>query len=399
MTVYSHSRLSTFEQCSLKFKFKYLDKVETVVEQAVEAFLGSVVHRALEKLYKDLKFQKSNSLEELLIYFNLEWKKNWNKEIIIVRKDYTEENYRKMGEQFITDYYKKYFPFYQSRTIDLEKKVSIKLDKHGLYQMQGFVDRLASPVDGVYEIHDYKTNASLPLQEYLEEDRQLALYAIAIKQMYQDVKDVKLIWHFLAPNKEVVLQKTEEQLEKLKQETIELIKKIEAEKEFKPKVSALCDWCQFRSICPEWSHLYNLEKKPLNKYFGDQGVNLVNKYADLYNQKEHLEKEIELLKEALITFAKENKITTIFGSDNKTKIYTYDNLKFPSSDDPRREVLEKLIEQFGLLKDVSRVDLIKLSNLIKSQQLSPEVLQELDKFYTKEQTNIVKVSKFEKKEY
>ena len=50
MTIYSHSRLSTFEQCALKFKFKYLDKVETDIEQTVEAFLGDFVHRALEKI-------------------------------------------------------------------------------------------------------------------------------------------------------------------------------------------------------------------------------------------------------------------------------------------------------------------------------------------------------------
>ncbi len=399
MTIYSHSRLSAFQQCALKFKFKYLDKIQTEVEQTIEAFLGDFVHRTLEKLYKDLKFQKQNSLDELLVYFNTEWKKNWNKEIIIVRKDYTEENYRKMGEQFISDYYKKYHPFNHTKTIDLEKRVIIKLDNNGVYQLQGYIDRLASPQDGVYEIHDYKTNASLPLQEYLQEDRQLALYAIAVKQMYQDVKDVKLIWHFLAPNKEVVIQKTEEQLEKLKQDTIKLINKIESEKEFKPKVSSLCEWCQFKPICPEWSHLYNLEKKPLNKYFGDEGVNLVNKYAELYNQKEHLEKDIDLLKEAIIKFAKDKKITTVFGSDNKTKIYTYQNLKFPPSDDPKRDVLEKVIKQLGLEKDISKIDLIKLSNLIKSHQLPEEILQELEKFYTKEETNIVKLSKFEKKEY
>ena len=28
MPVYSHSRLSTFEQCPLKFKFRYIDYVE-----------------------------------------------------------------------------------------------------------------------------------------------------------------------------------------------------------------------------------------------------------------------------------------------------------------------------------------------------------------------------------
>jgi putative RecB family exonuclease len=50
MTVYSHSRLSCFEQCPQKFKLQYIDKVETDVEESVEAFLGSRTHETLEKL-------------------------------------------------------------------------------------------------------------------------------------------------------------------------------------------------------------------------------------------------------------------------------------------------------------------------------------------------------------
>lgn len=49
MTVYSHSRLSCFEQCPQKFKLQYIDKVETEVEESVEAFLGSRTHETLEK--------------------------------------------------------------------------------------------------------------------------------------------------------------------------------------------------------------------------------------------------------------------------------------------------------------------------------------------------------------
>ena len=40
MTVYSHSRLSCFEQCPPKYKLNYIDKVETEVEEGIEAFLG-----------------------------------------------------------------------------------------------------------------------------------------------------------------------------------------------------------------------------------------------------------------------------------------------------------------------------------------------------------------------
>ena len=173
MTMFSHSRLSTFEQCKLKYKFKYIDKVEAPVQQTVEAFLGSVVHAALEKLYKDLRFEKLNTIEELLEWYNREWKKNWNEKIIIVRNEYTEENYRKMGERFIRDYYRRYYPFKEGKTIALEQKVKIRLDPEGKYIMRGVIDRLSCREDGVYEIHDYKTNFTLPFKEYLKEDLSL----------------------------------------------------------------------------------------------------------------------------------------------------------------------------------------------------------------------------------
>ena len=66
--LFSHSRISTFEQCPLKFKFQYIDEAETEGFEGVEAFLGSRCHEALEKLYKDLKFQKILSLPELIKY-------------------------------------------------------------------------------------------------------------------------------------------------------------------------------------------------------------------------------------------------------------------------------------------------------------------------------------------
>lgn len=50
MPIYSHSRLSTFEQCPNKYKLHYIDKVETEAEQSIEAFLGSRAHETLEKL-------------------------------------------------------------------------------------------------------------------------------------------------------------------------------------------------------------------------------------------------------------------------------------------------------------------------------------------------------------
>ena len=89
-----------------------------------------------------------------------------------------------MGEKFITDYYNKYKPFDQGKTISLEERILIKLDDSGNYKLQGFIDRVMESKEGYYEVHDYKTNSRLPLAEYLDNDRQLALYAIGVKERY-----------------------------------------------------------------------------------------------------------------------------------------------------------------------------------------------------------------------
>ena len=70
MATYSHSRISTFEQCSLKYKYRYIDKVETEIVRTIETFMGDLVHQTLEKLYKDLKFQKVNTVDELVDFYN-----------------------------------------------------------------------------------------------------------------------------------------------------------------------------------------------------------------------------------------------------------------------------------------------------------------------------------------
>ena len=75
MPIYSHSRLSRFENCKLSYKYCYIDRIRKE-EQGVEAFLGSRFHETMEKLYAELKF-KTATLDELKAYFNELWDKNW----------------------------------------------------------------------------------------------------------------------------------------------------------------------------------------------------------------------------------------------------------------------------------------------------------------------------------
>lgn len=397
MTVYSHSRLSTFEQCPQKFKLQYIDKVKTEVEQSVEAYLGSRTHEVLEKHYRDLMHFKENTLNELLEFLHDEWEKNWNDSIVIVKKDYGPENYLKMAEKFITDYYNRYKPFDPGKIIAIEKRIMVNLDDAGEYKLQGFIDRLTETDDGYYQIHDYKTNSRLPLPEYIQNDRQLALYAIGVRGKYPDARNIRLIWHFLAFDKEIDSTRTDDELEKLKLETIALIDKIEDATEFPTKPSGLCDWCEFKPICRQWSHLYKLEDKPVNEYLKDPGVKLVNRYTDLQSKKKQitldLYAEIEKLEEAIIKFAEKECVDVVFGSNNKVKVKTQTRFACPSKNSKERLELEQIIRDSGKWDEVAQLDTAAINKIIQGNTWDEQLIEVLKKYVKYEESKRLYLSK------
>ncbi len=389
MGIYSHSKLSCFEQCRYLYKLKYIDKVEIEIPTTIEAFMGALVHRVLEKLYRDLMYQKLNSKEELINYYNMLWDKEWTDSILIVNKNYTQNNYRAMGERYISDYYSTYFPFDQSKTIALETKSVIRLNNKHSYHVR--IDRLSEQKKGVYEIRDYKTNSRLPPQAVLDEDRQLAMYSIWVKNTFKDARQVKLIWHFLAFNKEMVSERTDEELAELKNQVLELIDKIESCTSFPTNVSTLCKWCIYRQICPEFRHEYELQQKNVEDFKKDSGVVLVDKFSELKAKEAELKKDLLLLRERLIEFASQKNLNRIYGSNTAVSIKKDKRLKFLPKN--KRAALERFIKQNGLWEKYSTLDTSLLSKDIISGRISDKILWGVKSFYKEEDSIVVRIIK------
>jgi putative RecB family exonuclease len=269
MTVYSHSRLSSFEQCPLKFKYRYLDKIKPDVEDSIESHLGKAVHATLEWLYMEVKKNILPSIEDIIKYYSEEWEKTFNPETRIVRKNMSAKDYFNKGVQFLVDYYMKHKPF-NDGTLEVEKRIAIDLDQEGKYKIRGFIDRLVYNLkEKRYEIHDYKTANMLPTQEKMDQDRQLALYSIAIKDIHGYDKEVVLIWHYLAHNTKIISKRTNEQLAALKRQTIALIDTVENATEFPHYISALCGWCEYKTMCPAFGGK-QLERQKKIKDFAEE---------------------------------------------------------------------------------------------------------------------------------
>ena len=324
-----------------------------------------------------------------------------------MRKDYGPENFKAMGEEFIRKYYERYKPFDQSMIIGLEKRIEICIGNEGKYKIIGFVDRLTQNGDGVYEIHDYKTNKALKTQAEVEEDKQLSLYAIAIREMFPDAKVVRQIWHFLAHDKEMVVEKSVEDLEKLKEERVELIKRIESEKDFVQSPSALCGWCDYRAHCPDFKHIVSTEELPPNKFLNEPGVKLVNRYVELMEKKASAEdkikneigNELEQIKEAMIALSEKEGIRAINGSEQIARIWAKDCYKFPGRKDPGRGNLEKIVRQAGLWNDASSLDTFALSRLLDNPppEWPSPIVESIKSMAMKERVERIYLSK--RKEY
>ena len=396
--IYSHSRLETFKTCPKKFYYNYIEKPDIEKKNSIEAFMGSMVHLALEKLYTDLKFLKQNSLDQILEYYLECWNNEFDEnKIEIVRSAYSQENYKEMGKQYLTEYYNRYKPFDQGKTIGLEMKIPIRFydsDSDTLYNLVGYIDRLTLISEDHIEIHDYKTNKNPKNQIELDSDKQLALYQIAIEKMFPNVKKIDLVWHFLSANLEMRSSRTKEQLECLEKDIISIIKEIESaikREDYPAKPSALCDWCEFKGICPMTAHTQKLKTiKDENEFLNEPGVKLVEEYKRLTSEKKKLLEEIdpklERLKDAIIIYSKEKNLEKLVGSDTSLLVKCYQNYKLPLKDTKKRELLENLIKENNLWFELSELSYIKITEHVNSSFFSEEFLEKLFEFITKEST-------------
>ena len=385
MPVYSHSKLGTYENCPRKYKLQYIDRIELPeAGEGIEAFLGSRVHEALEKLHTELILSKINSLEDLLDFYQAEWDRNWHENVRIVKKGYTKENYYNAGREAITSYYRRHHPFNQSKTLGTEMPLAFKIAD---YVIRGFIDRLGYCGNGVYEIHDYKTSGFLPSQDKLDADRQLALYQIGIKGQFPDAKDVRLVWHYLLFDKELTSKRTDVQLEDLEKDIVNLIRTIENDTVFEPNESGLCDWCEYPEHCPAKKHGLAVQNLPPNEYLSEEGVSLVNKFAsikgrmkDLKEQEALLEAELDLIKEAAVQYARKNGITNILGSDFILKVVEESSLAFPRAEGEGRSDLEESVRKAGIWNDVSLLSLPRLVKIIKEGKIDGNSREALMKY-------------------
>lgn len=380
MSVFSHSRIESYETCPKKYEFAYIIRPPKGPD-GVEAFMGSRVHDALEWLYGEVKACRLPDEEDLVARYREVWDAQWIDDVRIVREGRCADDYLAIGEKALRAYFRRYRPFDQATTVGLELRVRMTLDE--THEVTGFIDRLDKVTDGVWEIHDYKTSASLPTQAQADANRQLALYECAIRDMYPEVREVDLVWHYVALDTEVRSKRTPQQLADLRAQVLASIEHIEAQTAFPAKTSSLCAWCEYKPMCPAWSHLHATESLSAEERALEPGVVLVDEYLRVCDEMSALKARQDDLKEAIAARAAEDGAERLFGTDGSLKVYRYVSAGLPDVKDPRRAQLEAEVREMGLWDTYSQLAAFPLARAIGDGGLDPEHLERLEPYITR----------------
>ena len=249
MPTYSHSRLSCYEQCPYRYKLRYIDGVE-IERQGIEAFTGTLVHRSLQHLYEEAEQGRVLTSQELVEHFRTEWEEAYDaKAVAVVKRGDRASDHATRADAGLISYHRRYHPFDQGRTVGLEQEIRFTVRGEREHELVGYIDRLTRRDDGTYEVHDYKTGRRMPSAQQLRDDRQLTLYEMGVRQNYPDARDVRLVWHYLAHDRELTSARAPVDLARMERSVSSLIEHIESAEDHPCRRGPLCRWCEYQEMC------------------------------------------------------------------------------------------------------------------------------------------------------
>jgi len=250
---YSYSKIRSFEKCPLQFRYRYIERIPADIE-SIEAFTGKRVHEVLEALYRALAVEpRPPSLPELLALYDAAFERAWHTAVEVVKAETTPLDYHRLGRRCLATFFRGNWPFAADRTLGLEEEIEFPLAGPDGPQLTGVIDRVAAEDSGHLVIHDYKTSTYLPRKEEILGDLQLAIYELGARARWPERADSKLVWHYLAFGRRITVRLGSLGLAEKRAEIAAAIGAIEratAAGQFPARISPLCRWCAYRSICP-----------------------------------------------------------------------------------------------------------------------------------------------------
>jgi putative RecB family exonuclease len=243
----SPSKVSTFKDCALAFRFSAIDKLPE--PSSVPAVKGTLVHRALELLFATPPPARTrDAAAEHLAAASTELQTD--PEFVSLDLDSA------AAEAFLADattMLDRYFAIEDPTSFDpvgLELMLEAPL---GDLRLRGIIDRLELDADGELVVTDYKTGRVPSQQQELSRLGGVQFYAWLCEQVFGK-RPARVQLMYLGPNPQVIIATpTDQSIRGLERKVAAIWNAVERaceREDFRPRQSHLCNWCSFQEYCP-----------------------------------------------------------------------------------------------------------------------------------------------------
>ncbi|HNW43488.1 MAG TPA: PD-(D/E)XK nuclease family protein [Elusimicrobiales bacterium] len=340
---FSYSKFSMYEECPLKYKFKYIDKLKE--EPKFYFAFGNSVHAALEFLYS-VKAPPFPSLEDVLAEFRRDWGlKSW------AEKGYKVESRADADLLKGLEMLKAYYAHNQKRfkpPFLVEYSTDVEVD--GLL-VRIIADRIEYLGNGAIEIIDYKTGKDVrrtPAQLYMyqkisELDPRLKeKIAETYGQRVSSVKINRLLYYHVPTLKEYPFERADDrEIGGFWERVLGVAEKIRG-LEFDPTPGELqCNWCDFKKFCPHFGAAPAARQPDL--LAAGPVETLVDRYGRLKQKMDALNEQLSEVAAQLGAEADQRGTPELAGGEFRVKVKRRTGFSFKD-----RDAVKGVLEQFDL---------------------------------------------------
>lgn len=234
----SFSRVDTYRQCPLRFRFSYLDKLPA--EPSPHLSWGTSVHSALERWWTQ-KLPAAPPVETLLQALYDCWDDTGFEGM--ARED--KLAWYRHAQDVLRRHHERHAPGFVPA---VASEAWFCLDLGDDIEVVGSIDHVARTPGGGIGIVDWKTNKRAKTRQDVRSSLQLAIYTLAAVELWgQEPEWVAL--DFVVPGVRVTVDRSDIDTEAALATLREVAREVRAEA-FDPNPSRLCEWCDYRGLCP-----------------------------------------------------------------------------------------------------------------------------------------------------
>jgi putative RecB family exonuclease len=245
---YSFSRVTTFEQCPRRYRYRYLDGVQEGFD-SVESFMGRQVHATIEWLYGERDKGRKPAADETVEWYCASWDAAiaaGPRLVRVVKDGAPLEGYRRSGAEMLSRFHKTRFTSDRLETVGNEHHFLVTIGAR--YQFQGYIDRLARDQAGTLHIIDYKTGRKSGRGFSGREAEQLEAYAVALFAT-EPIEEIELVVEYLRIGERARKRIRREESAAVQESLVARIESLESSTVFPPNPGILCRWCGYNDFC------------------------------------------------------------------------------------------------------------------------------------------------------